>query len=187
MLCGIGSITRSFVRNKKGSTAVEFSLVAIPFIFLLIGIVETSLMFAGSSILQGATQQAARMIRTGQVQQSGEDPEEMFREVLCEHADTLLDCTRIQYEVITMEGGFTDFSEFPPEFNEDGDLEGRGFTPGGVNDVVLIRAIYRYPLMTPIMGNLMADGPDNTKLMISTVVMENEPYDVNNEEVASEM
>ena len=41
------------------------------FIYLMIGIIEMSLMFVASSLLDSATGQASRLIRTGQAQQGG--------------------------------------------------------------------------------------------------------------------
>ena len=40
-------------------------------------------------------------------------------------------------------------------------------------------------MLTPLVGNLLADGPNNSKLLVSTVVLETEPYDV--EQVVSDL
>jgi Flp pilus assembly protein TadG len=42
------NLLRRFGRNRKGSAAVEFALVAPVFIGLLFAIVETAIMFFGS-------------------------------------------------------------------------------------------------------------------------------------------
>jgi Flp pilus assembly protein TadG len=168
---------RQYLQRKDGATAVEFALVAFPFTYLMVAIIEMSLLFAGMSTLDSATNEAARLIKTGQVQQTNGDPQDMFEDKLCEKASVFIPCDAIQYEVITM-GGFSDFASYPPTFDEDGNLESQGFNPGAVDDVVLIRASYRYPLMTPLLGAVFSDGPNNTKLMVTTVVLETEPYDV---------
>jgi Flp pilus assembly protein TadG len=175
---------QGWIRDERAVTAVEFSLVAVPFVFLLIGIIEMSLMFAASATLNGATNDAARLIRTGQVQQASGDPQQIFEDELCQKADALLDCTRLQYEVVTMDG-FADFASFPASYDVDGNLESQGFDPGGVNDVVMVRAVYRYPLMTPFIGQFLSDGPGNTKLLLATIVLETEPYNI--DEVAGEL
>lgn len=74
--------------------------------------------------------------------------------------------------------GFSDFASYPASYDENGNLESSGFNPGSVDDVILIRTAYRYPLLTPLLGAAFADGPNNTKLMVTTVVLETEPYDV---------
>lgn len=173
----MGNLIRRWLRGEDAATAIEFALVAFPFTYLLIGIVELSLMFAATSTLDAATNDAARLIRTGQVQQTNGDPQDMFEDLLCQKISVFLPCSGIQYEVITM-NGFSDFASYPASFDEDGNLESSGFDPGAVDDVVLIRAAYRYPLMTPLLGAVFSDGPNNTKLMVTTVVLETEPYDV---------
>lgn len=173
----MGNLIKRWWRGDDAATAVEFALIAFPFIYLLVGIVELSIMFAAMSTLDSATNDAARLIRTGQVQQTSGDPQQMFEELLCSKVSGFLPCANIKYEVITM-SGFSDFASYPATFDENGDLDSAGFNPGSVDDVVLIRTAYRYPLLTPLLGAAFADGPNNTKLMITTVVLETEPYDV---------
>jgi Flp pilus assembly protein TadG len=175
---------KSWLNDDSAATAVEFSLIAFPFTYLLMGIIEMSLMFAGMSTLDESTSTAARMIRTGQVQQYAGDPQQLFEDKICERASVFLDCSRIQYEVIKL-NGFSDFSSYPPSFDDDGNLMSNGFDAGGVDDVVLIRTAYRYPLLTPLLASAFSDSTGNTKLMMSTVVLETEPYDV--EQVVDEL
>ena len=59
---------RAFRRNNRGSAAVEFSLIAVPFFALFFAIVETGIVFFASQVLETATQDSARMIMTGQAQ-----------------------------------------------------------------------------------------------------------------------
>lgn len=171
------NVLRKWLNQSSGATAVEFALVGFPFIYLLIGIIELSVMFAATSTLDSATNTAARLIRTGQSQMSA-DPEDTFKTELCNQAKVFLDCSKIKYEVITM-SNFSDFASFPPTYDENGDLVSTGFNAGSVDDVVLIRASYSYQLLTPLIGAAFSDGPNNTKRMVTTVVLETEPYDVN--------
>ena len=156
---------------------MEFSLVAFPFTYLLMGIVELSLMFAAMSTLDYATNSAARLIRTGQVQQSGASSEQLFKDTLCSYAAVFLDCGALQYEVIKMDS-FSDFASYPASFDDDGNLMSTGFDPGAVDDVILIRTAYKYQLLTPLLSSAFSDTTNNSKLMMSTVVLETEPYDV---------
>lgn len=170
-------LLRRFKQDEQASTAVEFAIVGVPFVFMLIGLIEVSLMYTANSLLQDATADATRKIRTGQIQQSNEDPETLFRTILCDTAETFLDCANIQLEVLALPGGFNDATLDVPTFDEDGNLVSRGFSPGGSDDVVLIRTVYRYPLMTPFIGPLLADGGGHTKTMMTTMVIKTEPYE----------
>lgn len=173
----LSKFLRFWSKNDGGSTAIEFSMLSMPFIFILVGTMEIGLMFASNSVLDGATGDAARMIRTGQIQQAGGDPKEMFEERLCQKSSMLLDCSKLRIEVVEMDR-FSDFSSYSPTFDKDGNPQLRGFTPGGVNSVNLVRVFYRYKLATPLIGQFLANGPNNSRMMISTVVLETEPYDL---------
>ena len=61
-------ILRRFRRNRRGSAAVEFALVAPLFFGLLFAIIELAMVFFASQVLETATQDSARMIMTGQAQ-----------------------------------------------------------------------------------------------------------------------
>ena len=167
---------RFFITDERGVTGIEFAFVALPIAIMLIGMAEMSLMFAAGSALHGATEVAARQIRTGAVQTSG-DPQQTFDNLLCEHVDTYISCEELMYEVIDMpDGSFSTASNYQPDFDEEGELQAVGFSPGVENDVVLIRVAYRYPIKTPLFQPLLSDLPGNRKLLMTTVVLQNEPY-----------
>ncbi len=164
-----------WVKKRDGTTAIEFSLLAIPYVFLTVGIIELSIMYTGASLLEGATSSAARMIRTGQIQQSGADPETAFRQAICDYATVIINCNDIQVEVMTM-ASFSDFGAMGANYDGDGNLVSQGFDAGASNDRILIRVAYRYEMMTPFIGPLLA-GPDNSHLFMSTIVLQTEPYE----------
>lgn len=168
---------KSYLRKEDGTTAVEFSLIAAPFVFILIGLVEMALMFSSQSLLEGATSTAARLIRTGQIQQSTGDPQQEFENILCDFAEPLIPCNEIQYQVFNMDN-FDEAENFPPAtFDGDGNLQDQNFDPGGVSDIVLIRVAYRYSITTPMFQPVLTNNGDNTRLMMSTIVLQSEPYD----------
>ncbi len=166
---------RNLVKRREGSTAIEFSLVAIPYFMLSLGIIELSLMYTSASLLEGATDSAARLIRTGQVQQSSGDPEQMFRDAMCNFVNVLIDCNDVTIEVLTM-NSYSDFSSMGVVLDGDGNMVSQGFDPGGSNDRVLIRVGYKYTMKTPLVGPLL-NGPDGGTLFISTIVLQTEPYE----------
>lgn len=161
----------------NGAVAVEFGLVSIPFFMLVVGLIEIALLYASSTVLEGGTVMAARLIRTGQVQQSA-NPEATFADALCTHVRGLIDCNRLQYEVIHPAGNSFDAADdVAPQYDADGDLITNGFNAGGVSDVVLIRTAYRYRFITPFIAPLLANNSDNGVTLLSTVTVRNEPYD----------
>lgn len=171
----ISRFAKIFMCNREGTTAIEFSLMAIPYLMLTLGIIELSIMYASASLLEGATNSAARMIRTGQVQQGTEDPETAFRAELCNYATVLIDCNNVQLEVVQMDS-FTNYDSYGPTYDEDGNLVSQGFDAGGSDDQVLVRTAYRYEMMTPFVGQLLA-GSSGERLFVSTIVLQTEPYE----------
>ncbi|MCB1838700.1 MAG: pilus assembly protein [Rhodospirillales bacterium] len=166
---------KKWIKNEDAATAIEFSLVAIPFFMLCLGIMELSLMYASASLLEGATDSAARLIRTGQVQQTEGDPETMFRDAMCNFVNVLIDCNDVVIEVQTMDS-YDDFASMAPVFDSDGNMVSQGFNAGGSNDRILIRVGYRYQMKTPLVGPLL-NGPDGGTLFMSTIVLQTEPYE----------
>ena len=171
----LGKLFKNWVRGDDGVTAIEFSMLLAPFMMLTLGILEMALMFTSASLLEGATNSAARLIRTGQLQQAAGDPETLFRNALCDYATVLINCNDVVIEVQDMTS-FADFGGLGAQIDGDGNVVSRGVSTGGSGDRVLIRTAYRYSLLTPFVGPLMSGG-DGELLFMSTIVLQSEPYD----------
>ena len=177
MLQKLRRVFTAWRKQEDGTTAIEFSLAAFPFLLTAIGIIEISLMFTAGSLLEGGLHDASRLIRTGQIQQSGGDPQQIFEDAFCNQVSFMIDCDSIGYEAITIpSGSFFDASALQPQFDGSGAFVPSGFDPGEVSDVVLVRAIYEYPLMTPLIGHLMTGGEGRYRF-ITTTIFQNEPYE----------
>lgn len=160
------------LRDDRGSALVEFALVAPLFMLLLVGTIEVAIMFFASSVIEGATKEAARQIRTGQVQQSA-DPLAAFQAKLCGDLVGVIDCNEVVFTVQT----FSNFSavSMPLEYDEDGEIINPGFFPGGSTAITVVRAVYRWDFMTPMMEQVLPGGLAG-HLLVSTVAFQNEPY-----------
>ena len=169
----LGKILKSWVRKEDGVTAVEFSLLFAPFLMLTLGILELAVMFTSASLMERATSSAARMIRTGELQQLSGDPKANFEAALCDSITVLIDCNEIAVDVREM-SSFSDFSSMGPQF-EDGVFQ-ESFAAGCADDRVLIRTFYQYSMLTPLVGTLLSGG-DGVIEFMSTVVLQSEPYD----------
>lgn len=181
------SIWRRFLAQDDGVTAIEFSLVALPFLLIIMGIIELSLAFAAGTALEGATLDAARLIRTGQAQNApaGMTSEDLFTQRLCDQADLFVDCDQLKYQVVLLgdNSGFANANNVALNFDENGDIldadgnAGNSFDAGGISDVVMIRVIYHYEFFTPGMNMIFANNDLGKLTFISTIVLKNEPYD----------
>ncbi len=162
-------------KNREGTTAIEFSLLAMPYLLLILSILEMSLMFTAESILEGSTTNAARQIKTGQLQQlNAGNAGDIFKEELCSML-VIVECDRVVIEVIPL-ASFEDAAAMQPNFDEEGNMIPAGFDAGGSSDRVLIRVAYIYRGLTPLVSQMLW-GADSSRLMMSTLVLQTEPYD----------
>ena len=163
-----------WLRDLRGATAVEFALVSLPFFTMLVGMIEVSLFFAAGNVLEAA-HEAARVLQTGQGQQSG-DAVGAFEDKLCEKVEQMIPCADLLYEVIEIPT-FLDAADYAPQYDADGNLVSQGFSPGGVEDTILVRVSYRYDFLTPFLGQMMTGGGGSSMIHMATVVVRNEPYE----------
>lgn len=160
--------------DRRGATAVEFSLVALPFLALLGAIIETALVFFAGMMMEHGLNQSAREIRTGQVQLAGGSPD-AFRTSVCQRTAGLLNCSRLRIDVRTLAsfGGATDLP-----VDDDGmvSVEAVSFVPGNPGEIVLVRAFYDWPLVVPNLGLGLANMSGNRRLLTATTAFRNEPF-----------
>lgn len=167
---------KKWKRDEEAATAIEFSILSIPYILMSLAVFEIAIMYASASLLEGATASAARMIRTGKLQKlAPANQEKTFRTAVCDYASALIKCSDLVTESRPMTS-FNDYSTMGPTYDKDGNIVSQGFNPGTSNSRVLIRASYRYKMLTPLVGPLLV-GPSNSRLFISTVVLQTEPYE----------
>lgn len=157
-------------RNEAGSLSVEFALLAPAFLILLFGIIESGLMLFNSIIMEGAAQEAARQVRTGVVQNSG-DPETAFKTLLCDNLYSVVSCASLTYVVEK----FPTFaaSSMTDMFDANGNVRAATYADTEPGDVVIVRVAMNWTFITPLIG--YAYGTDTMQL-ISTVVFRNEPF-----------
>src|SRR5262245_25381392 len=89
---------RRFARDARGAAAVEFALVATPFLALMFAIIEVSMVFFGGQILEKATQDASRKILTGQAQLANFDATQ-FKNEVCSHLLIIFSCGNVYVDV----------------------------------------------------------------------------------------
>src|ERR1035437_7042728 len=82
---------RRFRRNRRGSAAVEFALVAPMFFALLFAIIETSIVFFAGQVLETGVRDTGRLLYTSQVQTAGTTQVD-FKQALCDKVSVLIPC-----------------------------------------------------------------------------------------------
>lgn len=149
---------RRFRRNRRGSAAVEFALVAPAFFALLFAIIETALVFFAGQVLETGVQDSGRLFFTNQANCSGMLAAD-FKQNVCDRVSALMSCSGIEVDVRTYAAG-TAITITDP-------IDGSGnYAPNSVyqppvcnstNDTVVVRGFYQWPLFVTGLGYNIAN------------------------------
>jgi Flp pilus assembly protein TadG len=162
-----------FLRDRSGTAALEFALLAIPFIVLLTAIIESTMIFVAQQVLQTATTQAGRLIMTGQAQTQNMT-QSKFHDQVCSLTAPMFVCGSVYVNVQTF-ASFQGITTPTPLTNGAPDQTKMVFNPGNPGDIELVQVFYNWPVITGLPGlNLATSG--STRLLKATAVFRNEPY-----------
>ncbi len=191
------TLLNRFLKRKEGAAAIEFALLSIPFFIILFATVETFIAFAGEQLLANANETLARKIRTGEItfeQGKSTDMKKVeFRAAFCAEIAILMTCS--QTEAATPDKlyidvrSFSSFDDIPISIprvgsadSSDLDISSFDFAPGGAGTINIVRAYYRWEIITdlvrPYITNLRPAGQSmpSDYLMVATAVIRNENY-----------
>lgn len=183
LLLNLAILRRRFSRNEGGATAVEFALIALPFLGLMAGIIELGLLFMGSVALDNAMQQATRQIRTGEIQtpagasaSAREVSRKAFRDEVCDGMGFMAtDCkAKLSIDVQTVLS-FRDINMTSPVKKGAFDPGALNFSTGTAGSIVMVTAYYRWTMFMPLMNQALQRLPGET-LLTSVVTFRNEPF-----------
>ncbi len=161
-----------FIKNEEGVAAIEVAFLGLPFFFLIFVILEACIGFAAQQLLANATDDVARLFRTGQVR-SSELNETKLRVLLCGRMSILMSETCPGLEVdLRQFDTFEDAAKSNLGFNDDGSIDTKTEL-GPALTKNMLRVYYRWPVVT----NMLADRlPDGKLLLFSTSTWQNEPF-----------
>ena len=158
-----------FRRDARGATAVEFAFVAPIMIFALLSLVEIGVMAMMSSSLDNALIDTSRLLRTGQ-DNAATSAEALEIQICGQMGGNYTDCRN------RLTVGVQKFSRFANANAVSATPPAGEFSRGVPGDIVVVKANYRWPLMTPF----LAQGYERTGALEVTlgsrVTFKNEPY-----------
>lgn len=169
---------RRFARARRGSAAVEFALIVVPFFLLTFGLAEVSMIGFAQTSLDYAVSETGRQIRTGRAQLDGVSYGEI-QSRLCDELSGFLfaNCSGNLFLDVDRFDSFVDAGAGADaiqngEFQDDN----FGYDPGAPSDIVVVRAYYRWHIMTPMFENVFANVSGGERILVSTMMFRNEPY-----------
>jgi Flp pilus assembly protein TadG len=168
-------LVRRLLRRNDGAAAVEFAMVAAPFLALVFAILETAIVFFGGQLLETATADSARLIMTGQAQKS-KLSEAQFKEEVCKRIYGLFDCMGgIKVDVRTY-ASFSAINSAKPIDDNKNLTVTPTYSPGGPGDIVVVRLMYEWPVYVSLLGFNLADLANGKRLIMATAAFRNEPF-----------
>jgi Flp pilus assembly protein TadG len=169
---------RRFVRARRGSVAIEFGFVAVPFFFLTFGLAEVAMLGLAQSSLNFAVSDTGREIRTGEAQLEGATQSEMETRI-CTRLNRFIrmSCEGTLFVDVQRFDSFVDVgSQDTPITNGDIDVTGFGYNAGAPSDIVVVRAFYRWRVITPMFQTFLGNVSSGDRIIVSTMMFRNEPY-----------
>ena len=180
---------RRLLAACDGASAVEFALVAMPFIGLVAITLQTAMLIWASRNLDDALQRAGRTIYTGQFQKSNSSQNDAsallsaMKTAICGTSTsrivTAFDCNTLKLDV-ALGSSFAGSTAPTPLDAKTGDWS-KGFgsnyacaQPGSI--VVVTAAVKQRVAFSFLYGNVSSFS-DGSRLLQSTAVFRTEPYD----------
>lgn len=168
---------KAFFGCKDGATAVEFAIVAAPFLALLVGIIQTFLVFFAGQQLETITNRASRQILTGQAQKAN-ITQSGFAQLVCAEVVVLFTCNNLMIDVQTY-SLFSATNTGTPTltFNSQGQVTNNWqYQPGTSDQIVVVRVMYQWPVFLGPLGFTLSNLSNGNRLLMASVVFKNEPY-----------
>jgi len=169
-----GRPRRSFWRASEGSAAVEFGMIALPFCLMMFAVLELGMVFVIDSVLENATIETGRLVRTGRASAQGMTAA-TFKSTLCGKMSIFsADCaSRATVDVRVI----PQFATTPPDPMAGGVWSGAGLTyaNGNPGDIVLVRVWYKQPLLTTFLAQGLSRLNDGSTMLTATTAFRNEP------------
>jgi Flp pilus assembly protein TadG len=162
---------RRLARKEDGAAAIEFGMVAAPFLLLVFAIMETAIVFFAGQTLETAVADSSRLIMTGQAQTQGFN-QSAFKDAVCARIYGLFDCANGVHIDVKKYNEFNSVDLTPPVDSSGNFQNNQTYQPGCPGDIVVVRLFYQWPIYVSLLQNMSG----NKRLLIATAAFRNEPY-----------
>jgi Flp pilus assembly protein TadG len=175
------SFIRRYAGQSRGATAVEFAFIAVPLLAIIFSIIQMALVFFLNEALQTVAEQAGRQLMTGKAQTAGLNQANFLTNDVCPKVPPVFLCGVAGGVMVDVESysSFSAVSTTPLTITYDakGNVNNTwSYVPGNAGDIVIVRVMYEWPIVGGPLGVLLANQSNNTRLLVGTTVLKNEPF-----------
>lgn len=172
---------RRLRRDDKGSTAIEFAMVSMPFFMFIFGLIGISMYFFIMTSLDKGMDKVSRLVRTGEAQNQNMTVQD-FKNQLCTEAGTWVQCPKVQVFVQK----FTDWQSVTPQacIDANGQIVTNNAagsdlisqSSGQSDEIVLVTTCYKWDLASQIPFIKLGKMSDGSMMMQTATAFRTEPY-----------
>lgn len=173
----------TLLRDERGAAAIEFAIVALPFLLFLFAILGYGLYFFTATSLESGVENAARKIRTGQAQK-GDLTVGDFKNLVCKEAGSYISCDKLS--VLVQNGSeWSDVTPLPCVDDENNMAGSTGSSTdtisnytGEASQVVLVTVCYQWDLaeVFSFLGLGKGSDGDGPAIIQAATAFRTEPY-----------
>ncbi len=157
----IGKALRRFVRNEDGGLSVEFALVFPALIFLTLSSFELGMVMLRNAMLDRGVDKSVRAVK---IDTSSTINVDVLRQSICDNAGIIPDCMnqlRIEMRMVDLRN----WQDLPATYScNDRSLTTQPlskFTPGGANDVMILRVCALFEPIFPTTAPFLFRPPEH--------------------------
>ncbi|MEW6436674.1 MAG: TadE/TadG family type IV pilus assembly protein [Pseudomonadota bacterium] len=171
---------RTFARDNRASSAVEFALLALPLFAIILAALQWAIVLLAQEELENATDLAARLVMTGQVSstsgQSGYLTQAQFTTKVCGFLPALFNCSNLMVNMQTA-SSFSNASTSAPSYTtlQQNQWSYNTGAHGTYPDTVVLQVMYEWPIPDHVMGFSLGNLQNGMRLLMATSVFKNEP------------
>lgn len=167
-----------FGRNADGSTAIEFSLLALPFFALVLGTIQLVYLLLVQQQIETAAESIGRQILIGTVQQQAMSRQQ-FTTLACSLLPSTLDCNKLIIDV-QVAPNFANATLAKPDLSTVGNPSATtvlAYDPGVAGQIVVLRLLYALPVVKiPGLNLQSAASSFGFAFPMATSVFKNETF-----------
>lgn len=183
LLRHLRGVRRRYRDDAKGATAIEFAIVALPFLGLIFGILELALVFFTGAVMTQAMSDTGRLVRVGAFQGCGSATE--FKAIVCDKMSNLMNCEANFRIDLTTASGFQTIALSDPGLSgldpddDDAEIDDGTYVDTGPSEPVVMRGTFYYPLALPNFMTRLESIPGSRRHVITaSTAFRTEPFPI---------
>jgi len=172
---------RSLRRDENGATAVEFAIVATPFMMFILGLIGCAFYFFIMSSIEKGMDQASRLVRTGQAV-TQKLTVNQFRQSICTGAGPWINCNNLQIYAQAANSWSSNIQPYTclgntanlSQLMKPTDLI--AIYTGTASQIVIVTTCYKWDFTAKLPLFKFGNAPDGSMMMQTSTAFRSEPY-----------